>query len=93
VGAPMERVRQMRMENGWITQFSIEPPKDAIWCVEMPVCVRNVGFHRLASYVRIVWQTKSFPTLRSIDRFRIIGTVQSEPITNAVPRTADAPAK
>ena len=91
VGAPMERVRQLHTENGWITSFSIEPPKDGIWCLEMPVCVRNVGFHRLASYVRIVWQTKSFPTLRSIHPFRIIGTVRSELITNAVPRTADAP--
>jgi len=90
VGAPMERVRQFHVENGWITQFSIEPPKDEIWCVEMPVCVRNVGFHRLASYVRILWQTKSFPTLRSIHPFRIIGTVRSEVITNTVPRTADA---
>jgi len=91
VGAPMERVRHLHMENGWITQFSIEPPEDEIWRLEMPVCVRNVGFHRLASYVRILWHTKSFPTLRSIDRFRIIGTVRSELITNAVPRTADAP--
>jgi hypothetical protein len=91
VGAPMERVRQLRMENGWITQFSIEPPKDEIWCLEMPVCVRNVGFHRLASYVRILWQTKSFPTLRSIHPFRIIGTVRSELITNAVPKTAGTP--
>jgi len=93
VGAPMERVRHLHMENGWITQFSIEPPKDEIWCLEMPVCVRNVGFHRLASYVRIVWQTKGFPTLRTIHRFRIIGTVQSELITNAVPQSAETPAR
>ncbi len=89
----MGRVRQVTRDNGWITQLSIEPPKDEIWWLEMPVCVRNLGFHRLASYVRILWRTKSFPTLRSIGQFRIIGTVRSEPITNAIPSTADAPTK
>lgn len=89
----LERVRQHNLENGWITKFAIEPPNDEIWCLEMPVCVRNEGLHRLAAYVSALWQSKGIQTLKSMERIRIIGTVRSALITNVVPQTADAPAK
>lgn len=76
------------------TEFGILPPVDGVWRLRCQVVLRPVS--RLKSLwirVRFFWQTKSLDALRWPMRLgpTTFVDIESDLITNALPKAADAP--
>jgi len=76
---------------GQSTEFSVFPPLDDVWRLQCGVAIEATGAKLRLERLKSCWREKSFAPLHWTTFFTSAGTIESEPITNAVPRAADAP--
>ncbi len=84
-------VRGMLLEAGQSNDFVGQSPVDDVWRIRCQVCVeKGVGSWKdMWDRVRLCWRYKTLSALVQ-KGFTSWVDVESEPITNSVPRTADA---
>ena len=82
------------VEAGESAEFSVSSPVDDVWRLSCKISLREARTEILLSRVVSCWDEKSLAPLRTtFDDESTTRLVESDPITNAVPRTADAPAR
>ena len=75
---------------GQSKEFGVAAAPDQAWRLRCDVLVRATRIQELRLLLRECWDTKSLRPLRRVGKTYGWGTLESEPITNAVARTVDA---
>ena len=75
------------------TEIRVIPPVDEVWRLRCYVEVVDEGMKKVVERLKLCWSWKSLEGLFWQGRFSTTVVVESELITNTVPRTADTPAR
>jgi len=89
---PADGIAPGYVKAGQSTEFRIPAPRYDVWRLCCAVAYEKPVPTAVLERVMLCWRRKSFAPLRW-HTFSSEFYVQSEPITNALPKTADAPAK
>ncbi len=88
-GMPISVFAQMEVAAGQSTEMKVIAPDDNVWRLRCYVFLEKRDIGTMLTRVRLCWGSKSLAFLRWKDWCRPGMIVESEPITNAVPRTQE----
>ena len=90
-GMPISVLAQMEVAAGQSKEMKVIPPDDNVWRLRCYVYLEKRDIETVLTRVRLCWRSKSLAFLRWKDWCKPGMIVESEPITNTVPRAPENP--
>jgi len=88
---PINVLAQLEVPAGQSKEMNVIPPDDNVWRLRCYVYLEKRDIETVLTRVRLCWRSKSLAFLRWKDWCKPGMIVESEPITNTVPRAPENP--